>query len=143
LLEIGWKLLEIRKLPMTAHAFDSPAATCPVCHRIRAEFSGQLLSGLFICQQCQERLVISQSGHFVRDPFQASQRAIDQMLRRQSHPLVRMWRDVGLQRHPLWWVVMSSVCLLTLMTCLLTPDPDGVPEPFDFFDPVPSPLQVD
>ncbi|WP_448570918.1 hypothetical protein [Trichothermofontia sp.] len=120
---------------MTAHAFDSHAATCPVCNRIRAELSGQLLSGLFVCHQCQERLVISQSGHFVRDPFQASQRAIDQMLRRQSHPLVRMWRDVGFQRQPLWWVVLSSFCLLALATFLFTPTSDALPEHFDFFDP--------
>ncbi len=120
---------------MTAHAFDSHSATCPVCHRIRAELSGQILSGLFICQQCQERLVISQSGHFVRDPFQASQRAIDQMLRRQSHPLARMWRDVGFQRRPLWWVMMSSILVLALATGLFAPTSNSLLQPLDFFDP--------
>ncbi len=84
--------------------------------------------------------MISQSGHFVRDPFRASQRAIDQMLRRQSHPLVRMWRDVGLSRRPVWWVVMSSGLVLMLATLLFSPAPNGLPEPFDFFD-TPSPLQ--
>ncbi|UZQ53969.1 sigma factor G inhibitor Gin [Trichothermofontia sichuanensis B231] len=120
---------------MTAHAFDSHSVTCPVCHRVRAELSGQLLRGLFICHQCQERLVISQSGHFVRDPFRSSQRAMDQMLRRQSHPLMRMWRDAGLNRHPLWWVLMSGGLLLLIAMCFFWPSPNAVPAHFNLFNP--------
>lgn len=116
---------------MTAHAFDSHPATCPVCHRIRTELSGQILSGLFVCHQCQERLVISQSGHFVRDPFRASQRAIDRMLRRQSHPLARMCRDVGFQQRSLFWIMMSSFLVLGLAVGLLTPTADGWLQLFD------------
>ena len=58
----------------------------------------QMLGGLYTCPHCQARLVISLSGHYVRDPFSFRQTSVEQLLRRQSRPLARILRDVGLTK---------------------------------------------
>lgn len=69
-----------------------------------------MFGGLYTCPYCQERLVISWSGHYVRDPFTLKQLAVGRMLRRQSRPLARVLRDVGLgKRSSLMGVLASAV----------------------------------
>jgi hypothetical protein len=57
-----------------------------------------MLGGLYTCPHCQARLVISLSGHYVRDPFTFRQVPVEQLLRRQSRPWARILRDVGLTK---------------------------------------------
>jgi len=57
-----------------------------------------MLGGLYTCPHCQARLVISLSGHYVRDPFTFRQAPVEQLLRRQSRPWARILRDVGLTK---------------------------------------------
>lgn len=59
---------------------------------------GQMIGGLYTCPHCQARLVISFSGHYVRDPFSFRQGGMEQLLRRQSRPWARIIRDVGLTK---------------------------------------------
>jgi hypothetical protein len=55
-----------------------------------------MVSGLFTCPHCHSHLVISWSGHFVRDPFSLKQLSVGKMLRQQSRPLARIQRDFGI-----------------------------------------------
>lgn len=89
---------EIGKVSMNAHTFDSHSVVCPICHRTGPLHPGQMLGGLYTCPHCQARLVISLSGHYVRDPFNFRQVPVEQLLRRQSRPWARILRDVGLNR---------------------------------------------
>ena len=43
--------------------------TCPICQNSGKPRLIKSGSGLFTCPYCQERLVVSHSGHYVRDPF--------------------------------------------------------------------------
>jgi hypothetical protein len=71
-----------------------------------------LVMGLFTCPHCGSRLVVSWSGHYVRDPFTLQQIAVGQMLRRQSHPVARIIRDFVLaKRSAIAFLVASAVCL--------------------------------
>ncbi len=97
---------------MNAHTFDSHSVTCPICQRSSRIKTGQLFSGLYTCPYCQERLVITWSGHYVRDPFNLRQMAVGRMLRRQSHPMARIIRDFGLAKHsPLLAVLAGAIVL--------------------------------
>lgn len=78
---------------MDGHLFDTHSPTCPVCHRSGAIKPHKLLKGLLTCQYCRERLVVSWSGHYVRDPFTLNCLSSGKMLRRESHPLARIRRD--------------------------------------------------
>lgn len=93
---------------MNADTFDSHSVTCPICNRTATIHSGLMLGGLYTCPYCQERLVISWSGHYVRDPFTFRQLAVGRMLRRQSRPLARILRDVGLAKPPALLGVLAS-----------------------------------
>ncbi|MBC6424031.1 MAG: hypothetical protein GDA43_23310 [Hormoscilla sp. SP5CHS1] len=42
---------------------------------------------LYICSYCQERLVVSQSGHYIRDPFAIVGVESGRLLRCQSRPI--------------------------------------------------------
>ncbi len=83
---------------MNAHTFDSHSVVCPICHRTGPINPGQMLGGLYTCPHCQARLVISLSGHYVRDPFSFRQVPVERLLRRQSSPWARILRDVGLTK---------------------------------------------
>lgn len=83
---------------MNADTFDGQSVTCPICNRTGSFQSGLMFGGLYICPYCQERLVISWSGHYVRDPFTFKRLAVARMLRRQSRPLARILRDIGLTK---------------------------------------------
>ncbi len=96
---------------MNAYTFDTPSPTCPVCHRAHAIKPHRLLRGLLTCQYCRERLVVSRSGHYVRDPFTFKQLMAEQRLRQQSHPLARIWRDCQ-RPNSLLIAIISGVVLL-------------------------------
>lgn len=104
---------------MSAYTFDGHSAVCPICHgskRMRLDKSG---SGLYMCPYCQERFVVSQSGHYVRDPVPVKPRADSQMLRRQSRPLARMRRDFSLGKHAALLAIMGSAIFLGLSLATL------------------------
>lgn len=102
------------QLSMNADTFNSHSVNCPICHQTSILPSVGMFGGLFTCPNCHTHLVISNSGHYVRDPFSLQNWAIGRMLRRQSHPLARIGRDVCLtKRFPLMAIV-SSLLLLSL-----------------------------
>jgi RNA polymerase subunit RPABC4/transcription elongation factor Spt4 len=97
---------------MNAHIFDSHSIICPVCHHTTRIPASGLVMGLFTCPHCGSRLVVSWSGHYVRDPFTLQQIAVGQMLRRQSHPVARIIRDFVLaKRSAIAFLVASAVFL--------------------------------
>ena len=100
---------------MHAHAFDGDRLSCPGCRRpIDDPSADEFCCGLYICQTCRERFVISWSGHYVRDPFALKQLALGRVLRRQSRPLYRVLRDIGISRYPSLIAVLGGVLLLGL-----------------------------
>ncbi|MGK7904740.1 MAG: hypothetical protein AB4352_25705 [Hormoscilla sp.] len=110
---------------MNAHTFDSDYPRCPICQRPLGRKRFGLDSGLYICSYCQERLVVSQSGHYVRDPFAIVQPASGRLgldiahrkLRRQSRPIARMMRDLGVRQrlpqavYPTLYIIASVMFL--------------------------------
>lgn len=98
---------------MNAHIFDSHSAICPICHRARGIKPSELDCGLYTCHHCQERLVVSGSGHYVRDPF-SPKHLSSRLLRRQSRPFARLLRDFGIAKPPSFIVVMGSLVMLSL-----------------------------
>jgi hypothetical protein len=83
---------------MNASTSDRYSLTCPICHHADKLQPGQFASGLYTCPQCQAHLVISETGHYVRDPLCIHQISLTRVLRRQSRPLARILRDCGLAR---------------------------------------------
>lgn len=117
---------------MNAHTFDGNTINCPICHRNSSSKLGEIWGGLYTCPYCQARLVISWSGHYVRDPFSLNQMALGSFmglpaqdsksksirflaapasLRRQSRPLARILRDVGLTRRPAMLLVLTGAAI--------------------------------
>lgn len=105
---------------MNAHTFDGHSVTCPICHRSKGMRLDNTGSGLHTCPYCQERFVVSQSGHYVRDPQPSKkQRPSGQMLRRQSRPLARMRRDFSVAKPvSLVAIVISAILLGYTLTTL-------------------------
>lgn len=113
---------------MSAHLFDTHSPTCPICHRAGAVKPHKLITGLLTCQYCRERLVVSCSGHYVRDPFTLNL-AAGHRLRRQSRPYARMWRDLQLTPYPLILGLLgSAIFFWSLVAVLRTNPPDPVPQ---------------
>ncbi|MGL5061730.1 MAG: hypothetical protein ACRC62_17315 [Microcoleus sp.] len=81
---------------MNAPTYNTHSVTCPICHRSSVVGAVGMVSGLFTCPHCHSHLVISWSGHFVRDPFCLKQLSVGKMLRQQSRPLARIQRDFGI-----------------------------------------------
>ncbi len=93
---------------MNIHTFNNYYLTCPICQKNGAPKPVKSCVGLFNCPYCQEKLVVSQSGHYVRDPFILRQMIISSALRRQSRPLARIIRDFILLKRPLLALVVGS-----------------------------------
>ena len=75
--------------------------------------SVKIVNGLLTCPQCRQRLVVSMSGHYVRDPFSPKkQKVTERMLRRQSRPLARILRDSGISKHSQFLALLGSLILL-------------------------------
>ncbi|MFO7029371.1 hypothetical protein B9T07_04760 [Limnospira fusiformis CCALA 023] len=99
---------------MNADTFNSHSVNCPICHHTSVLPSVGVFGGLFTCPNCHTHLVISNSGHYVRDPFSWQHWAIGRMLRRQSHPLARIGRDVCSTKPFPLVAIVSSLLLLSL-----------------------------
>lgn len=108
---------------MNAHTFDGHSVTCPICHRSKGMRLGNTGSGLYMCPSCQERFVVSQSGHYVRDPQPSKKRNDGQLLRRQSRPLARMRRDFGLAKPISLLVILGSAILFSYTLATLDEKP--------------------
>ncbi len=59
--------------------------------------------------------MVSQSGHYVRDPFVLRQMIISSALRRQSRPLARIIRDFILLKRPLLALVVGSAIVFGMI----------------------------
>jgi hypothetical protein len=101
---------------MSTNTFDNHYVTCPICQRNNRTTPIKSYIGLFTCPYCQEKLVVCQSGHYVRDPFIWRQMMISSDLRRQSRPLARMIRDFISIKRPLLSLVLGSVVFLAIIT---------------------------
>ena len=94
---------------MNAPTSHSHYVTCPICNRSSVAQPELIFNGLFTCPYCHSHLVISWSGHYVRDPFALDQLDIGQMLRRQSRPLARLRRDLTRQYLPIIAVISGAI----------------------------------
>lgn len=97
---------------MSAEFSDRSCASCPICKNATVAVEGTALEGLLVCPSCGSRLVVSGSGHFVRDPFRWNARVASKLLRHQSHPLARLMRDSGFTPQSSVLVVFVSLLLL-------------------------------
>jgi hypothetical protein len=100
---------------MNTHIFDHHYVTCPICQRHTKAKAIKTYIGLFSCPYCQERLVVCQSGHYVRDPFVLNQIMICSALRRQSSPLARIIRDFVVFKRPLLALVIGSAIVFGMI----------------------------
>jgi hypothetical protein len=101
---------------MNIHTFDNHYLTCPICQKNGKPRPVKSCVGLFNCPYCQEKLVVSQSGHYVRDPFALRQIIISSALRRQSRPLARILRDFILLKRPLLALVIGTAIIFGMIT---------------------------
>ncbi len=76
----------------THNNIDNHYLTCPICQNSGKSQLIKTGSGLFTCPYCQERLVVSHSGHYVRDPFAWKQTIFYESLRTQSKPNTKIFR---------------------------------------------------
>ncbi|NJK69664.1 MAG: hypothetical protein HC849_30025 [Oscillatoriales cyanobacterium RU_3_3] len=97
---------------MDAPTYNTHSVTCPVCHRSSVVGPVGMVSGLFTCPHCHSHLVISWSGHFVRDPFSLKQLSMGKMLRQQSRPLARIQRDFGIGKSLSLIALLGSAVVL-------------------------------
>lgn len=100
---------------MNTHTFDNHYVTCPICQRNATSKPKLDCTGLFACPYCQEKLVVSQSGHYVRDPFTLKQVIIAETLRRQSRPLARIVRDFIILKRPLLALAVVSTTIISVV----------------------------
>ncbi len=100
---------------MNTHTFDNHYVTCPICQRNATPKPIKTCVGLFSCPYCQEKLVVCQSGHYVRDPFTLKQMMISSALRRQSSPLARIIRDFVFLKRPVVALAVGSVMILSMI----------------------------
>lgn len=99
---------------MNAPTYNTHSVTCPICHRSSVVGPVGMVSGLFTCPHCHSHLVISWSGHFVRDPFSLKQLTVGKMLRRESRPLARIQRDLGIGKYFGLLAILGSAVFLGL-----------------------------
>lgn len=85
--------------------------------------SHKVITGLLTCKHCQHQLVVSWSGHYVRDPFALQRLTTGRMLRRASHPLARLYRDVAIAAQPLVLAALGSIVMVGMLWTSLTPVP--------------------
>ncbi|MCL2933424.1 MAG: hypothetical protein MGG11_14585 [Trichodesmium sp. MAG_R03] len=114
---------------MNAPPSKSNYVICPICNRSSIAQPIEMFNGLFTCPYCHSHLVISWSGHYVRDPLAIQQLDIGQMLRRQSRPLARLRRDLTRQYLPIVAIISSAIFLGGAITTLSILD-----FKFDIFD---------
>ncbi|MBD2777278.1 hypothetical protein [Iningainema tapete] len=100
---------------MNTHTFDNHYVTCPICQKNATPKLVKTCTGLFNCPYCQEKLVVCQSGHYVRDPFILRQIIMSSSLRRQSRPVARILRDFVLLR-PMLALAVGGAIVLGMIT---------------------------
>ena len=96
---------------MNTHTFGNHSVTCPICQRTGSLKLVKICNGLFTCPSCQERIVVTWSGHYVRDPFNGKQVMLAHLLRRQSRPWARILRDFGFVKRPSVLIALGSAIL--------------------------------
>ena len=114
---------------MNAPPSKSNYVICPICNRSSIAQPIEMFNGLFTCPYCHSHLVISWSGHYVRDPLTIQQLDIGQMLRRQSRPLSRLRRDLTRKYLPIVAIISSVIFFGGAITTLSILD-----FKFDIFD---------
>lgn len=93
---------------MNTHTFgNNHYTTCPICQRSSNLKLVKMCKGLFTCNSCQEKLVVTWSGHYVRDPFSGRRVLVAQLLRRQSNPWARIIRDLGSIKRPFMYIAVG------------------------------------
>ena len=92
---------------MNTHTFGNHYTTCPICQSTTNLKLVKMCRGLFTCNSCQEKLVVTWSGHYVRDPFSGKQIFVAQLLRRQSNPWARIVRDLGAIKRPFMYIAVG------------------------------------
>ncbi len=97
---------------MNAPSFDTHSISCPICHRPGITPPHKVITGLLTCHHCRARFVVSWSGHYVRDPFTLKHLTAERTLRRNSHPLYRILRDVRFTRFTLILALFAGTVLL-------------------------------
>ncbi|OUC14216.1 MAG: hypothetical protein B0A82_13080 [Alkalinema sp. CACIAM 70d] len=100
---------------MSAEFFDRSYSHCTVCQGSALFCEGLAIGGLKVCPHCGERLVVSGSGHYVRDPFRWKLPSV-KILRHQSHPLSRLVRDSGLKTPSSILALIASLFLIGMTT---------------------------
>jgi hypothetical protein len=113
---------------MRAYTFNTPSPACPVCHPVRSHRSHKTITGLLTCQYCRERLVVSWSGHYVRDPFISRHRQAESLLRRKSHPIARIWRNLNQPCSLLLFAALGSAICIGVASLLLPNASELTPE---------------
>lgn len=116
---------------MNTHTFGNHSVTCPICQRSGKLEQKELQNGLFTCPNCQERLVVSWSGHYVRDPHHCKQikTTLPHLLRRESRPWARILRDFSFLKRTAAIAALGSVILLGVSVTIdkFNPDPTTPP----------------
>jgi hypothetical protein len=98
-----------------SHNSSSQSVQCPLCSPLQR--GHKVNRGLVVCPYCQERLVVTWSGHYVRDPFIYKQVESEQIIRRKSRPIARFLRDFGWkQSSPILLIVGSTAALGLALT---------------------------
>lgn len=110
---------------MNAPTYNTHSVTCPICNRSSVVGPVGMVSGLFTCPHCHSHMVISWSGHFVRDPFSLKQLTVGKMLRRESRPLARLKRDFGLSKPFPLIAILGSV---VFFGCALAATEQSLPQ---------------
>ncbi|BAU10150.1 hypothetical protein LEP3755_06300 [Leptolyngbya sp. NIES-3755] len=104
---------------MNADTFDRGSDSCPVCHRTGGLPSVKSVGGLLTCPHCRSRLVVSLSGHYVRDPFR-TKKLSSQQLRKQSRPIARILRDSGIAKHSPLIAIVGSLLVVSFSMAVLS-----------------------
>jgi len=110
---------ELIRRAMNTHTFDHHSVTCPICQRAGNLKQIKKCNGLFTCPHCQERLVVSWSGHYVRDPHSSKQVEMTHLLRRQSRPWARILRDFSFIKRTAAIAAIGSAILLGISVVTL------------------------
>lgn len=108
---------------MNADTFGRHPLSCPVCHRTGSLPSVKMVNGLLTCPHCRSRLVVSLSGHYVRDPFSVKRlrpAETSRKLRQQSRPWARILRDSGILKHSSLIAMVSSLLVVSFALSLLS-----------------------
>ena len=105
---------------MNTHTFDNHYVTCPICQKNARAKALKSCTGLYYCPYCQERLVVCNSGNYVRDPFPLKQITLSSVLRRQSRPLARILRDFVFFKHPLIAFILGSAIICGIISVTQT-----------------------